>query len=354
MNSQNLVIIKTSKELQKLNKKRCKPVFVDAFSRQIKELFLVENPRFSANKETAFSSTEFKSFVKKKQKDFNHIYFPWNNHLVKCIKENDYFKLKTNRNRDLITASEQKKLQNYKVAVLGMSVGSNIAFVLTQAGISKEITVADFDELDTTNLNRIFGGVHQIGLNKTIMASRRIYEDNPYAKVRTLTEGVNEKNLERLLKQKKINCIVEEIDSIPVKIDVRKLAIKYKVPVLMVTDNGDGIVLHIERYDLGYKKIFHRNPSYWQKKIEGFAKNKDSAKKLAGGVIMDDMIGGSHLVDPKMLKSVKKVLNNKLVSWSQLGSAAMLGGVYATYAIKQIALRKDKKIETRSHIFPKY
>jgi len=348
------IFIRSQKELQKLNRSKFKPVFVDAYSRQIKELFLVENPKFSANKKIVFSSSKFKNFTKKKDKDFNHIYFPWNNHLVKCVKENDYFKLKTNRNRNLITTPEQKKLYNYKVAIFGMSVGSNIAFVLTQAGISREVVVADFDELDTTNLNRILGGVHQIGLNKSIMAARRIYEDNPYAKVRTLTNGVNEKNLELLLKQKKINCIVEEIDFIPIKIAIRKLAIKYKIPVLMVTDNGDGIVLHIERYDFGYKKIFHKDLKYWQKKLLEFKDQKGSEKKIAGGIIMDDIVGGAHMHDPRMLESVKKTLDNELVSWSQLGSAAILGGVYVTYAIKQIVTGKEKRLEVRAHINPNF
>jgi len=273
---------------------------------------------------------------------------------VKTVRAKDYFILKTNRNRDLITADEQEKLAKYRVAVLGMSVGSNIAFVLTQAGISQEITLADFDELDTTNLNRIFGGAHQIGLNKSVLAARRIYEDNPFAKTNILFDGFTKKNLLALLAKKKIDCIIDEIDAIPMKITIRQLAMRYKVPVLMVTDNGDGIVLHLERYDLGYKKIFHKNLKYWQKKLKMFEKGKSGDKKIAGGIIMDDIVGGAHLVDPRMLESVKKVLDKKLVSWSQLGSAAMLGGVYATYALKQIILGKDKRKEVRSHINPHF
>src|SRR3989344_1436433 len=333
------VFLKGDRELKGEKRRKCPPVFVDAFERQLKELFLIKRPKFSADKKTAFSLSEFRKFKQRKSNQFIYVYFPWNNYLVKTVKHADYFTLKTNRNRDLITETEQKKLYTYKVAVLGMSVGSNIAFVISQAGISREITIADFDELDTTNLNRILGGVHQVGLNKSILAARRIYEDNPYAKVKVLTEGVTEKNLVSLLKRKKINCIVEEIDSIPMKIKIRQLAIRYKTPVLMVTDNGDGIVLHIERYDLGYKKIFHKDIKYWQKKIEKFKKDKGSEKKLAGGIIIDDIVGGAHLLDPRMFESVQKVLNHKLVSWSQLGSAAMLGGVYAPYAIKKFALK---------------
>jgi len=340
---------------EQLKKNYPQTVMVDAFSRQIKELFFIDNPAYvGENKEAIYEDEVFKKYAAKKKNAYTNIYYSWNGHMVKTVRRNDYFRLKTNRNQDLITAAEQEKLSRFRAAVLGMSVGSNIAFVLTQAGISSKIILADFDELDTTNLNRIFGGAHQIGLNKSILAAQRIYEDNPFAKVTLLPKGVNEKNLKSLLKRKKIDCLIEEIDFIPMKIIIRRLAMEYKVPVFMITDNGDGIVLHIERYDLGYKKIFHQDLEYWEKKLQTFKQEKGGEKKISGGIIMDDIVGGAHLVDPRMLASVKKVLDKKLVSWSQLGSAALLGGVYITYAIKRIVLGEEKRPEVRAYINPHF
>jgi molybdopterin/thiamine biosynthesis adenylyltransferase len=302
--------------------------YVDAYERQRKELAKIERGD--------------------KPHDFTHVYFPWNNTLVKTVGKEDYFTLKTNRNQDLITAAEQQKLRSFKVAVLGMSVGSNIAFVLTQAGISNEIVLADFDALDTTNLNRILAGVHEVGLNKTLVAARRIYEDNPFAEVTLMQDGVNEKNLEELLAAGKLDCIVEEIDDISFKIHARLLAMKYKVPVVMVTDNGDGVVLHVERYDLGHDLIWGKPHSYYEEKLAEGPMDKEKA----GGIIMHDIVGGVHRVDPKMLASVKRTLAGELVSWSQLGSAAILGGVIANYAIKEIALGKGSKQDLRAWISP--
>lgn len=323
--------------------------YVDAFSRQIKELFFIDNHQYiGTDKKLAYASDDFKKYADSKAGEYIHVLYPWNHHLVKTVKADDYFKLKTNRNQDLITADEQRKLSNFNVAVLGMSVGSNIAFVLTQAGISKKVLLADFDELDTTNLNRILAGLHQVGVNKTIIASRRIYEDNPFAEVEILTEGVTQNNLEPYLKEGRINCIVEEIDDMPVKIHTRLLAMKYKVPVVMVTDNGDGVVLHVERYDLGCTTIWGKDHKYFEKKLaEG-----PMTRELAGQIIMNDIVGGPTRVDPKMLESVKRVLAKELVSWSQLGSAAILGGVVATYAIKKIALGEKTDLDLRSYITP--
>ena len=229
-----------------------------------------------------------------------------------------------------------------------MSVGSNIAFVLAQAGISERIVLADFDELDTTNLNRILAGVHEVGLNKAVVAAHRIYEANPFARVTTLAEGVNEQNLEALLQTGEVNCIVEEIDDISFKIHARLLAMKHKIPVVMVTDNGDGVVLHVERYDLGHDKIWGKPHAYYEEKLS----HGPLSKEQMGDIIMNDIVGGVHRVDKKMITSVKRVLASELVSWSQLGSAAILGGVVATCAIKKIALSDTGDKDIRMWVNP--
>jgi len=326
---------------------------VDAFSRQLRELFLIDNTRFIGEpKDEVYAAPEFATYAEKQKNNFVYVYYPWLNQTVKTVPADDYFRLKTNRNQDLIAAAEQRQLYDYRVAVLGMSVGSNIAFVLTQAGISRHIVIADFDELDTTNLNRILAGVHQVGLNKTIVAARRIYEDNPFAEVTIWPEGVTSELLEDGLKSGRIHCLVEEIDDIPLKIMVRELAMKYRVPVLMITDNGDGVVLHVERYDLGYDKIFDQDLSYWRAMETEF--KKGVPKELAGKIIINNIVGGPDKVDPKMLASVKRVLAKELVSWSQLGSAALLGGVMVTVAIKRIVLGEDKRLSLRAHIYPTF
>jgi hypothetical protein len=341
--------LKSEAEVASLREEHPELTEVDAFSRQLKELFFIENHSFiGMPKPEAYATPDFQAYVEAKREKFVYVYYPWNNTLVKTVQADDYAALKTNRNQDLITAKEQAILAKYTVAVLGMSVGSNIAFVLTQAGISNKIVLADFDELDTTNLNRILAGVHEVGVNKTVVAAHRIYEDNPFAEVTLLQEGVNESNLEELLKAGTINCIVEEIDDISFKIHARLLAMKYKVPVVMVTDNGDGVVLHVERYDLGHNKIWGKSADYFEKKLsEG-----PMTKEMAGGIIMHDIVGGVHRVDPKMIMSVKRVLAKELVSWSQLGSAAILGGVIASYTIKKIALGEGSEKDLRSWITP--
>lgn len=339
------VFLKNEAELKKMLKQKPYISFVDAFSDQLKELFFIENHKYiGEDKNKIYSSEVFKKYCFKKAKNFKYVYYPWNHTIVKTVPKEAYWELKTNRNQDLITVNEQKKLRDFSVGVFGMSVGSNIAFVLTQAGISNSITIADFDELSTTNLNRILAGVHQIGLNKTVIAARRIYEDNPFADVKTMSSGVSVKNLEALLEKGKLKCIIEEIDNIPMKVEVRVLAMKYKIPVIMITDNGDGVVLHVERYDLGHNKIFDKDLNFWKKEL-----SQPISMPRAGQIIMEYIVGVKN-VDKKMITSVKRVLNKELISWSQLGSAAILGGVVATVALKQVILGIKKDKSTTKHI----
>jgi tRNA A37 threonylcarbamoyladenosine dehydratase len=339
-------ILKESKIKRLTQKKHIN--FVDAFSSQIKELFLIKNPKYAGpRKEEGYKTKEFIIFSKKMEKKYVYVFYPWNSSLIKTVQKDDYLELKTNRNRNLITKKEQIELRNSKIAVFGMSVGSNIALVLTQAGISNEIILSDFDILENTNLNRIVAGIHQIGINKCIIAARHIYEDNPFAKVNILPHGVYKQDIEKLLKQGKVDLIVDEVDNINVKIDIRILSQKYKVPVLMVTDNGDGVVLHIERYDLAHKKILGKEKAYFESFL-----SSDFPKEKIAELIISDIVGGVEKVDKRMHASVAEVLAKKLVSWPQLGSASLLAGVVATYAAKQIILGYDNRVDVRGHISP--
>jgi molybdopterin/thiamine biosynthesis adenylyltransferase len=331
------VFLEDEKEVSILLKKQPHIVLVDAFSHQLKELFIVENPIYAGEtKAEGYQTEKYKEFCDQRANNFIHVHYPWNHSIVKTMQKDEYLKLKTNRNQDLITASEQEKLSQCRIGVFGMSVGSNVALVLTQAGISNDILIADFDELDTTNLNRIIAGSHQIGLNKCVIAARHIYEDNPFANVTILEDGITEANLKEILEQKKLDIIIEEVDNLAIKIKTRELAQSYKIPVVMITDNGDGVMLHIERYDLGYDKIFNKPFEYWKTLFQ-----KKPTMEDIGKVIVGDVLGGPQNVSPRVFASVERVMKHELVSWAQLGSAAILGGVVATIAVKHIVSGQD-------------
>ena len=83
------------------------------------------------------------------------VYFPWSGVLLHCLPEDELFELRTNRNQNLISKQEQAILAASVVAVAGMSVGSGIALSCVYSGMSGDIKIADFDSLETANLNRL-------------------------------------------------------------------------------------------------------------------------------------------------------------------------------------------------------
>ena len=52
-----------------------------------------------------------------------------------------------------------------------------------------------------------------------------------------------------------------------------------------------------------------------------------------------------------MRLSLKRTLAREQVSWSQLGSAAILGGVVATVAVKKILLKEDTRLYVVKYVF---
>jgi len=331
-------------EADALAKQKQAPVR-DLLPLQVKELFLIRHLTPIADRSAVEQLPEYRPFADACAATAVFWYYPWLNTIFHTVGADDFYELKTNRNQDLFTHEEQRTLRNFTVAVLGLSVGSNIAFLLTQAGISNRIFLADPDTLDTTNLNRIFTGIQDLGVNKSWLASRKITEGNPYAEVVPMENGIDEARLETLLASEKIDCLIEEVDSLPVKISTRRLAMKYKVPVIMITDNGFRIILHMERYDLGYNQIFEKDPAYWDQKLKG-----DLDIQRVSQIIVEDVIGDMQQIDPKLVASGMRMFQRELVSWPQLGSTAMLGGVVITHALKKLALKESSELFVKKFI----
>src|SRR4051812_5861263 len=115
---------------------------VDGYSEQLKELFLIRNPRFRFVPQY---QEELDAFVaeqaggKSLDECGNWFYFPWSKTLIHYLPESDYLELRTARNRNLITNEEQDKFYNQTVAFAGLSVGSHGALTTAIMGGAKKI-----------------------------------------------------------------------------------------------------------------------------------------------------------------------------------------------------------------------
>ncbi|MDY6995616.1 MAG: Rv1355c family protein [Actinomycetota bacterium] len=254
-------------------------------------------------------------------------YYPWRQTLVGILGPRAYRRVRTDRNRNLISDDEQRALSGLRVGVIGLSVGHAIAHTLAMQGLCGELRLADFDELELSNLNRVPATVFELGLNKAIAAARRIAEIDPYLPVRVESAGLTADTVDGFLDG--LDIVVEECDSLDVKALVRESARARGLPVLMAT--SDRGLVDVERFDAEPDRpVFH-----------GLLGGIDAAA-LAGLDNRDKiphvlrLLEGQRL-SPRAAASLVEV-GQTLATWPQLAGDVLIGAAAVAEAVRRIAL----------------
>ncbi len=302
----------------------------DDYEEELLELFGVNNP-------TLVYTLDFKQLFKvhfeKLQADAplwkqgHWVYFPWSSTLSHILQEEDFQLVRTARNRNLISKEEQEKFYNSTVGIGGLSVGSSVAFALVLQGAAKRIKLADMDRLALSNTNRILMGVDNLGVLKVEMCAKRIYEINPFAHIELFTDGLNPENIGTFFDG--LDIVVDELDNLAVKYLIRQEAKKRGIPVVMGADNGDNAVVDVERYDLD------PNLAFFHGRL-GDVTYEELSKldKFGIGRTITQHIGPEN-VTIKMQESLLE-MGKTIVSWPQLGGAALINGAAVAYTIRKI------------------
>ncbi|NUR32123.1 MAG: hypothetical protein HOV83_40815, partial [Catenulispora sp.] len=174
------------------------------------------------------------------------VYYPWRRAMVAIPGPRTMRLVRLDRNRNKLTRQEQDRLGTLVIGVVGQSVGHAIAHTLALEGVCAELRLADFDRLELANLNRVPAGLFDLGANKAVVTARRIAELDPYLPVTVYPAGVTDGVIDEFFDG--LSVVVEECDSLDVKLAVREAARRYRVPLLMET--SDRGLLDVERYDL--------------------------------------------------------------------------------------------------------
>jgi molybdopterin/thiamine biosynthesis adenylyltransferase/nitroreductase len=258
------------------------------------------------------------------------VYYPWSRRLVHILDEDEFAELRTNRNRYKITPEEQATLAGKRVGVIGLSVGQMVALTLALERAFGELRLADFDRVDLSNLNRIRAGVHCLNVSKAYVTAREIAEIDPYLRITVFSEGINFENAEEfLLGGGTLDVLVEECDSLDVKILIRHLARRHRIPVVMET--SDRGMLDIERFDLDPgRPILH-----------GLAEGLDpvtvSALTTEQKVPHIARLIGLQSVSTRMRASLVEV-EQTISTWPQLASAVTSSAGVAANSVRQVLL----------------
>lgn len=325
---------------------------IDTYEQQLEDLFLIRNPQYRFNKNYGEALA---AFIQEHAEGGSlescgsWVYFPWSGMLVHYFPDAEHQEVRTARNRNLITQEEQDKFYNFRVGVAGLSVGSHGALTTALMGGARVMKLADMDVISPSNLNRLRFDFTHIGVNKTDAIARYIYQLNPYAELSLYTEGITESTIGSFMDG--IDLLVEELDDIEIKVRMREEARKRKIPVIMATDNGDNVIMDIERFDLDPERpAFHGNMEGVD--LKEIRKSPQKMFEAMGRII------GLSFVPSRALHSVFDV-GKKIYSWPQLASAATLSGAVIAYTVRRIALGEPVRegkfdVNLEAALDPKY
>lgn len=262
----------------------------------------------------------------------NWVTFPWLNRVVRYPAKPDHQSLRTWRNRDLVTADEQSRLLGIRVAVFGLSVGSNIVDQLSHSGIGGSFLIADKDRVSPSNLNRIRASMTDVGLKKTTVAGRKLAQTDPYIEQVHLPDGYVPRVTDSLLEEYRPDLIFDEVDNLAIKAMIRRVAMRLRIPVIMVGDIGDRSVVDVERYDID------ENPTPFNGQIP-----KASYEQLLRDEIRDPReilqllvaLNGPENISERLFASAT---NPELGGLPQLGATATAGAALADRIVRAIVL----------------
>jgi molybdopterin/thiamine biosynthesis adenylyltransferase len=257
-------------------------------------------------------------------------YYPWRRAVVAVLGPRAFRAVRLDRNRNMITTEEQARLGSLRIGVAGLSVGHVIAHTLAAQGMCGELRLADFDRIALSNLNRVPATVLDLGLNKAEVAARRIAELDPYFLVGVLDVGLTVDTIDEFLDG--LDVLVEECDSLDIKVSLRQGARARRIPVLMAT--SDRGLLDVERFDLQpHRPILH-----------GLLGDVDFSR-LSG---MSSREKVPHMLrfleaeqlSPRILASAVEI-DRTLSTWPQVSGDVVLGATAIAEAVRRIGLGED-------------
>ncbi len=284
------------------------------------------------------------------------VYFPWLFTLVHLLEDADFQRVRTARNRNLVTEEEQKLFYGATIGIGGLSVGNSVITSIVLGGGAHHIRLADHDTLALTNINRIRAGVQSLGLPKAEMTARQIYELNPYATIEIFSDGITDANIDAFFMgadgSEKLDIVIDELDTIAIKLRIREKAKQYRVPVLMGADNGDNIILDIERYDQD------ESVKPFQGRLGEVTYDElTHLDKFGIGRTITKMLGPENITE-RMQGSLTE-MGKTIVSWPQLGGAALLNGLAVAYCARKVMTKESLEsnraiISLDEHLVPGY
>ncbi|WP_280493516.1 ThiF family adenylyltransferase [Nocardia asiatica] len=315
--------------------------FVDCWTSALRELAVIDRPEFAVG--TAAAERALESYMASALHDGSierisrFVVYPWRATVVKLPDAEHFWRLRTARNRHLLTDAEQEAWARALIGVAGLSVGASALAVCALTG-ARRFRLAERDSLGCSNLNRLQGSVCDVGEPKLTLARRRTMELDPYCEITGFPAGYQPETAAPYLGApgpgERLSVVIEEMDDFAMKVDIRRRARAAGIPVLMVTDHGDNAFLDVERYD--HQPDY---PLFHGKAGDLTELSADDLRDPRRRIELAVAIVGTGIT-PRTRYSLTQV-GRSLASWPQLGTAVSLAGALAAVAARSIVCGKE-------------
>ena len=124
----------------------------------------------------------------------------------------------------------QKKLSNSSILLIGVGgLGSAASLYLTVSGI-RELTLVDFDSVDESNLSRqILFQKEDIGMNKAIVAKRKLEAFNQDILINAIEKRLNEDELREFINDS--NLVIDATDNLESRLMINQITYEQRKPL---------------------------------------------------------------------------------------------------------------------------
>lgn len=307
------------------------------------DIFSLHHP--SEDEDSGFAKSKKREIYENIDSLSNFVYLPSVDKYVRYPNKDMHLMLRTYRNRNLLTVDEQNTLYDKTIMGAGLSVGSNILENSVQSAIGDSYIIADPDIITPTNLNRIRASMADVGMRKTTWLGDKISMMDPYIRQVHLDEGYSSLN-DSCIQELRPDCIVEEVDDIKSKAELRKLAKSLSIPLVMGGDIDDTVVLDIERHDIEDVKPFNGKISKGQ--FDDILNGEQLSRRNTESILLK-LNGGLRTISPRLIDS-SIMRGVELSGFPQLATTATAVGALASLAVREILLGRD--ISSGTYVLP--
>ena len=162
------------------------------------------------------------------------------------------------RQMSIVTRSEQERFKDAKITVIGCGgIGGETIEMLARMGIG-ELVLVDKDAFDLSNLNRqTLASIADLGLDKSAVAAEKVRLINPYVKVTTFNEHIDQTNIDKVIGDSDI--VIDALDNVLTRVIVSRKAKEKKIPYVHGAIHGTlgQITVFLPNGDKTYEEMFN-------------------------------------------------------------------------------------------------